>query len=798
METNVRSPMDIFNLPQHLVIPLFQRPYVWDETEQWLPLWQDVRRLVELREAAPHSTATHFLGAIVVQAQDNHTGDLQSRSVIDGQQRLTTLQLLMDAAGTVMQESGLATLAGQLDALTHNSELYTRGEASRLKIRHTNKGHAAFDEVMNAEAPVDHGALKHAGALVTRAHGFFVRAVTDWLDEVDDAARDRRAITLVAVLARGLQLVVIDLKADENSQEIFETLNARGTPLTAADLVKNFVFQRLDGEGVDTGRAYREDWPFETKFWEAEVSVGRYKISRSSLFINQWLVSRVGEEISPKSTFNRFKHHVDHEAGRSMGELLLRIKEQADGYERWTVAAEHSDLELSPTQMAVYRMGAGGAELLKPVLIWLHDPDLAIPIEVADAVIGALESWTVRRQLLRLNSGDLGRIVAELIRAHRSAPAGDLAERVRTHLMRLGSASSYWPGDEEIRTSLLTENVYRRFPRARLRMLLEAIEDRARRTHRSPPVSRRGFPIEHVLPQKWESHWPVEGLEQELHRAARIHRLGNLTLLTESLNASVSNGPWTTKRLKLARHDLMLMNRVFQDAALVEWDEAAIDRRSGQMIEELLATWPVPEGHEGGIVQPSASDNAEVEVRHLVAAGLLAPGTRLVPRSGDHPEAFAVVRADGLIELDGTVHDTPSGAGKVLKGGGINGWRFWRLEDGRTLADVRAIFRGARHDASQHAPFDWSGLHVMLEALPDGRWTTCGSLAENVGTAAQAVREHMAGCGQCANVDRVLDHEEPADSDPTTTGSGEGPDPSLVLDGDALAELLEDARVGSR
>ena len=83
--------------------------------------------------------------------------------------------------------------------------------------------------------------------------------------------------------------MVIDLQAQENSQEIFETLNARGTPLTAADLVKNFVFQRLEAEGVDTRRAYAEDWPFESKFWETEVSVGRYNVSRSSLFLNQWL-----------------------------------------------------------------------------------------------------------------------------------------------------------------------------------------------------------------------------------------------------------------------------------------------------------------------------------------------------------------------------------------------------------------------------------------------------------------------------------------------------------------------------
>ena len=85
--------MQVFNLPQQLVVPLFQRPYVWDEQNQWAPLWQDVRRLIEARERDPFGQLTHFLGAIVVQAHDMQLGHIPDNNIIDGQQRLTTLQL---------------------------------------------------------------------------------------------------------------------------------------------------------------------------------------------------------------------------------------------------------------------------------------------------------------------------------------------------------------------------------------------------------------------------------------------------------------------------------------------------------------------------------------------------------------------------------------------------------------------------------------------------------------------------------------------------------------------------------
>jgi len=781
VETNVRTPLDVLNLPQHLVIPLFQRPYVWDEAEQWLPLWQDVRRMAELRLNDPYSSATHFLGAVVVQAQDNQTGDLPARNVIDGQQRLTTLQLLMDAAGSVLEEAGLDALSGQLEVLTHNLELYVTGGASRLKLRHTNRDHAAFDEVMNADPPVDHDALNHSGSLLAGAHKFFVTAVSEWLGaDPEHPEYADRASTLVMVLTRGLQLVVIDLRAQENSQEIFETLNARGTPLTAADLVKNFVFQRLESEGVDTRRAYAEDWPFETKFWEAEIGVGRYNVSRSSLFLNQWLGSRLGEEVSPKSTFTRFKHYVDHESRQKMSELLIVLKQQADLYEQWTVAAADPDRALSPTELAVYRMQATGIELLKPVLIWLHDPERSIPRHLANEVIAAVESWVIRRLLLRLPSADLGRIVADLIDTHRTAPVGELPERVRTYLTRLSSASTYWPGDREISAALSTENAYRRFSRSRLRMLLEAVEDRMRAAYNYPPVPRRGYPIEHVLPQKWETHWPVDGLEAQLDRGAHVHRLGNLTLLTESLNSAVSNGAWPVKRDKLARHDVFLMNRYFRDTATTDWDEDHIDSRSQIMIDALLATWPVPEGHIGEVSNPVAGDQSWVELRHLVAAGLLTAGTRLVSRPGQWASIEAVVREDGGIDLDGQVFATPSAAGKYVKGAVTNGWAFWRLQDGRKLADVRAVYRGKQPGKEGYKPpFDWSRLHAVLEALPEGRWTTYGDLADVVGTAPQPLGNHITKCAQCVNAHRVLtsdgrvaeaftwsdpnDHRNPAD-----------------------------------
>ena len=113
-------------------------------------------------------------------------------------------------------------------------------------------------------------------------------------------------------------------------------------------------------------------------------------MQRSSLFFNQWLIARLGEEVSPRATFTRFKQYVeqiDLENGQKVADLLPLIREQAETYEAWTTAAaDDGDRQLNRVELAVYRMKASESELLKPLLIWLHEPGREVPADVIGRV----------------------------------------------------------------------------------------------------------------------------------------------------------------------------------------------------------------------------------------------------------------------------------------------------------------------------------------------------------------------------------------------------------------------------
>ncbi len=117
------------------------------------------------------------------------------------------------------------------------------------------------------------------------------------------------------------------------------------------------------------------------------------------------------------------------------------------------------------------------------------------------------------------------------------------------------------------------------------------------------------------------------------------------------------------------------------------WDEEDIDTRGATMVDALLGTWPVPDGHEGH-VQQAVAVGAYTTIAQLVAAGILAPGTELLPRTDDDATR-AVVTEKGLLEVNGHLYDSPSGAVRGFVGHAVNGWYFWRLPDGRRLKDLR-------------------------------------------------------------------------------------------------------------
>jgi len=620
-----------------------------------------------------------------LQQQPSEIGNLTVRTVIDGQQRLTTLQILFDAIYGVLVQRNYEGLASQMENLVRNQDAYISDQSDRFKVWPTNRDRPAFDEVMATALP-DYSKLKHRESRLVRAHQFFLRTVSDWLDEGEP---DRRANALVTSVSKHLELVVIDLQAEEDAQEIFETLNARGTPLTAADLIKNFVFQRLQLGDEETERAYHDYWQrFETPFWETEVSVGRILYTRSSLFFTQWLVAMTGEEITEREVFSRFKRFATDESA-AIQDLLPRISRTAAVYQEFSEKAAASTGELSRLEMFVYRLGVLNYETVKPFIIWLTDPDRPpIAPDQFDKALDSLESWFVRRMLTKSSSNSYNNTMSALIREVASKDRQLVGEVVEDFLVALSGSNSntHWPSDSEVLEFLSSQPIYRRISRAKLRMVLEAVEDArrgygsgAKKTFSEQPVVRGECSLEHVMPQEWTKNWPGEEYgEGGLSRNDLIHHLGNLVLVTQALNSKVSNGPWSEKKASLAEHSTLLTTKEVVDGTVDEWDEASILARTQQVAKAIVDLWKVPGGHPGRLGLEEARDSSRITVADLVSAGYLKAGQALYSRVQGFKGHEGFIAEDGAIFVNGKRFESPSPAAKeVTKRQAHNGWWFW-------------------------------------------------------------------------------------------------------------------------
>jgi len=597
MDAGTLSIGKIFGQDRRYLVPLFQRPYVWNEEDQWEPLWDDVRSVAE-RLIAGQETRPHFLGAIVLDQMRKPTGQVETRLVIDGQQRLTTIQILLEAFADLAGELGQEKLHKALLKLTRNDDPMSEDPDEVFKVWPTNVDRDVFRWVMNEGSPqqvrerLDMRAnQKRAGLPVPDAYFYFHDAIREWVAPETDGS-EPRAEHLLKVLKDYLRLVVIDLGKDDDAQLIFETLNARGTPLLPSDLVKNHLFHRADLDGANLESLYERWWrPFDehASYWREIIGKGRTKRARIDIFLQDFLTLQARDEVRIAHLYDAFRGHLAKNKERSVAQHLEQLQYYAQIFQRFDEMPEGS-----PEAEFFERLRAVEMTTAHPFLLELFSRH-GKHTEAVRRILTDIGSYFVRRMVCQLTTKNYNRLFIDSLRILES-PSNEVADAFRAHLSGPDGESVRWPNDAEFRDAWLTTPLYKALSRGRVQMLILALESRASTGKTERVRYDDGLTIEHVMPQKWEKHWPLpEGAdadEGEAQRNRSLHTIGNLTLLTDKLNPAASNAAWPKKRDEILKHSILKLNLRLKDAAT--WDEEAIRARGAELFEHAKAIWPRP------------------------------------------------------------------------------------------------------------------------------------------------------------------------------------------------------------
>ncbi|MDD2582637.1 MAG: DUF262 domain-containing protein [Desulfuromonadaceae bacterium] len=616
MNASAMSLLAIFEKKMRLEVPLFQRQYVWSKGQQWEPLWEDISRkfteALEGRKEAP----VHFLGAMVLDQKQTPTTHVEKRQVIDGQQRLTTLQIFLAALRDFCHEHDCEELAKECDSYTLNKGMMAEPEVDKFKVWPTQLDRGQFSDVIESGS---RAAVLSKHPLVWKkyarkpdprprmieAYLFFFDQLQEFFlgstTEVPLAAEyplPQRLDESFQTLKNALQVVVIDLAQDDDAQVIFETLNARGEPLLPADLLRNYIFLRAARRGEPQEPLYKEFWArFDDPFWRVEVKQGRLLRPRSDLFMQHFLASRLTADIPIKHLYIEYRYWIERKQPYNcVKDELKELARQGDDFRR-IIEPQKGDT-IFPL---VTFLDAFDIRTSYPLLLALLDKGISAEEWVTISIV--LESYLIRRAVCGLTTKNYNRIFLNLTRNLRD---GLSLDNLGKQLKDQSGDSAEWPTDSAFSEAWRAKHAYATLNNSKIVHILRRLSDTYMTSKMENITISCPLSVEHILPQQWVDKWPLEDGQRGMsiadlwtaepsdlcavatrRRNSMLQTFGNLTILTQALNSSISNGSWTDKKPELMRYSLLPINQQLHEAD--KWDEEGIAKRGEALLERALS-----------------------------------------------------------------------------------------------------------------------------------------------------------------------------------------------------------------
>jgi uncharacterized protein with ParB-like and HNH nuclease domain len=616
VEAKTYPLQEILKPERRYIIPTFQRDYEWTLEGQWKLLFEDLEatadRLLDVRgsgdegsklKSKEQNISPHFMGAIVCASLPFATGGVALRSVIDGQQRLTTIQLMMRGLLDVLTESSSdRTMSVRRMLFNPDDVLETQEELFKLWPRR--KDREVWPVAMGDGVPAYEPTEDH---LYLQARKFFSEAARDYVLLEDGTVDAARLIALADAVSSLFKLVVIDLDDNDDAQVIFEVLNGRQTPLSAIDLVKNLLFLRGELAEEDVEELYDKHWAqFDDDWWKKEVGRGHAQRGRRDVLLSVWLTAATGSEANVGHLYREARTYLD--SGPTTEEVLEQLSAFAVAYRGVYEALPVEDERLA---VAYRRINALDITTAVPLLTWLRTLDSEeLSLEDHVRAVRAVESWALRRTWVGWQTRGYG---THLTRALREAKVAvekevDVADAV---IAALQDGALAWPTDSDVEDAFLTRQFYGGPSQFRIRLLFGSIDHQLRSEDPNEPhavIHYDDLQIEHVMPQSWEAHWHLSDgaggvvakdeadptwLALSAERRRVVDRIGNLTLVTGTFNRDVSNLGWAVKRPELEKQKSLVIN--YDVAKRDTWDEDAIKARALALAAAANRLWPSPD-----------------------------------------------------------------------------------------------------------------------------------------------------------------------------------------------------------
>lgn len=532
-------------------VPLFQRTYSWTE-ENWQRLWDDVLDVYALKP--PRS---HFLGAVVTLPLPDAPERAGKYLLIDGQQRFTTLFILLATLRDAAHRQGQTAMATQIqeECLVNR---FARADEHE-KVRPTQKDVAAFQAVIAGNGGP-------ATGTVGMARQYFESALA--IGDLDGAPIDLERLR-VCVTAY-LSLVSIKLEQHDSPHRIFESLNNTGMSLSASDLVRNHIFMRISTE-------FEQQHAYDTYWFPMQQRLEAGTKSELSDFFWRYLMMR-GELPRSDEVYEAMRVLIDEETKtRTVVQVLGDLNRFSEFYARIAHPEQHETSLAIRTHLM--RLNQWEVDVAYPFLLNALDKHAQGVIGESDLlrVLRAVESYVVRRFICNVPTNQLRRIFARM--------AGSVNERKYVESCYGYLMANNWPSDTEFREAFQTARIYVASRLARTRLILSSLEESFQHHERVELTTT--ITLEHVMPQALSAQWQRElGPDAAAVHEKYLHTGGNLTY--SGYNQEMGNEPFARKKPILQQSHFELNRAIVK---CDQWTGTEIQRRAQALADRAVTIW---------------------------------------------------------------------------------------------------------------------------------------------------------------------------------------------------------------
>lgn len=549
MEATPARVIQYFNGEKQNLIPLFQRPYTWTQNN-WQTLWDDLMVQYDIGDG------THFMGAIVsVPARSVPVG-VSKYLIIDGQQRLTTVSLLLCALRDCLDPNSASRI--QEVYLTNRF----REPEDTLKFVPTQVDRDLYRAiVLDRQVPDNNNEVRMAAA-----YHFFRNKLSKGTDLNDDPVEPAQVLI---TLEQRLQVVMINLGDNDDPYLIFESLNFKGEPLTQADLVRNYLLMRFHHSISADGEQQR----IHSKYW---IPLENMLKSNLTEFLRHYTM-KDGDDIKQGGIYAAIKAKLKSmESPETVEAEVQTMQRFGSFYAKILLLAKE---EIANIRNCLENINELQVTTSYPLLLRLFDAryqghlsDLEL-----EKCLRLVESFVVLRSVCKIPTNLLNKLFVQL--------AKNFPEREHTQwLHRSLSSSRRFPKPTEFDTAFRTQPQYgSRITRFILCRLEKSFNHKEK-------VDLSTVTIEHVLPQKLTPEWKNElGADAERVHNSLVHTFGNLTLT--SYNSELSNLPFLEKKAHLENTHIELNRWILQQS---NWRASEIEKRAQDLLLMAHKIWLSP------------------------------------------------------------------------------------------------------------------------------------------------------------------------------------------------------------